>query len=1065
MAIRGDLLSVDLSNVFQMLAMNRKRGVLHLQNRGNILDKRALVLDADRVGLLNIPAKRDLAALLVDQGELSYEDYRDAVEKARQFKVAPVNYLLKRARLTNAQVEGALAKLQEEFILEIFLWKNVSFHLDEESWPEEDPERRFFVLDLTVMEAARRQDEWARVTAQIGGDKDIWSHSHEIANIEKLACVERIVHSHVDSVRGSQEITDATGLPRYHVDLALSNLNEQGFVRKLGLEDLIEVGDRLVKEGRHDDGIRLFKCAVRYDRRSIALHKRLAQAYLREDRVAKAAAHYKFCAISLVDKGLIREALAIYQYLMTILPTDFKSLEQGLVLLSQIDEVLSVDDRKTLDLGLKLCHFYFESNRYRDAQRVLDHLLIIAPDDIGLSYLQARVFAKSGQINEAIETYMRLAARLHAVGDLEGALNSYKLVVSFDSATKDICLQKMAEIRRSLAKVHRRKMAGVAFLLGVLLLVGAGVCYLYYHNSAEAEYDQVYDSEANIVNEQGWRAQAQRYAGFVERYPLTKASKRAKERQSFAESRARRLRQDFQKARNKVRDNERHCIRRAEENLNRAKGHLVVGDLKSALRSYEAAWQELGKSSQEPWGRHEDRKIPERIDEIKSHLVRETTALKEIKDALSKGNRKAAFDVARATFFAESDDHLSPKSVRVVSREAWAQVQVPLEIAAAPGDSLLVDDKGHDARGRRQLLLTAMNPRRRIEVSRTGFRTIEKQLSWDRSPFRTEIVLEKLPAERREIGDRIFSVALDGDAIVYLAGNGVVYRAKSLTAVPKSFKPRSFVTPSSPVVVANGGAAFGTTEGHVLFLHSSSKTRKNWDVSLSVDPIAGLVAFAETFIVATHDGHPKISFLSGSGKESKRSIALASPVVHLVNGGGRVLLVDQAGSLIEIDGKTGVVIGQRKGRFSGKPVVFLNSIFVSDDVGRIHQIAQDLKSSLTFDNRYRVLDSPIVLGNRLLYAIADGGVFEINAELQTRVLGREWSNLLRQSTGKLFPLDDGKFLLELRDGRQILIDAKSDRLLHAYRSDTGTRAISFYSGGRIVLACRDAHGAIEIYRE
>ena len=35
MALKGDLVSADLSNVFQMLALNRKAGVLTVQDRSN----------------------------------------------------------------------------------------------------------------------------------------------------------------------------------------------------------------------------------------------------------------------------------------------------------------------------------------------------------------------------------------------------------------------------------------------------------------------------------------------------------------------------------------------------------------------------------------------------------------------------------------------------------------------------------------------------------------------------------------------------------------------------------------------------------------------------------------------------------------------------------------------------------------------------------------------------------------------------------------------------------------------------------------------------------------------
>ncbi|MFT7616701.1 MAG: tetratricopeptide (TPR) repeat protein [Planctomycetota bacterium] len=1067
MAIRGDLLSIDLSNVFQMLAMNRKQGVLRLQNRENILEKRALVLDADRIGLLEMPKNQDLAAILVDQGELSYDDYTDALTKSGQFQVPAVEFLEKRGTITREQVEGATRRLHEELILEIFLWKNVSFNLDEESWPEENPNRQFFVLDLTVMEAARRQDEWARVIDQIGGGKHIWAQTtSESGSIGlEFSAVERIVFNHIDNVCGSPEITNATGLPRYHVDLALSNLKERGNVRKLELDDLIEVGDQLVIDGRHEDGIRLFKCAVRYDRRSIALHKRLAQAYLRENRIAKAASHYKFCAIALVEKGLVREALAIYQYLMGILPTDFRALEQGLCLLSQLEDVLNNEDHETFDLGLKLCSFYFESARYSDAQRILDYLLTIAPDDIGLSFLQARVLAKNGQINEAIETYMRLAARMHAMGDLAGALGAYKLVVSFDSVTKDICLEKIQEIERQLDQQKRQKMAGLAFFVTVVMIVTTIIAYLYYHNTAEAAYDQIHEAETNIVTQEGWQAQAQRYAGIADRFPLTMTASNAKDDETRALGEVHNLRRKFQLSKVELREEEKKSRKRADDHVSRAKSHLILGDLKNSLAAYEKAWAELRSSSQQSWGAHESRQIPGRMKEIEEHLTRETKALKEIEQHLANGEFETAHQKARKNFFAESRDQLSIESIRVVSRQTLAQLRVPFEIIAAPVDALISDRENLDSRGVKRLQLTAESPNAKYEISRPGFRAKERRLSWEESPFQSIVVLEKLPAERREIGDRISDVALDGRAVVFLAGNGVVYRAETLGAKPRRVESESFVSPCTGLVIANGGAVFATTEGHVMFFDAEKKDPKNWDTRVSLDPIAGLVVHGTTYVVATHDGNPRIIFLDNKGNEFPNPIKLKSPILHLVEDSGRVFAVDEAGSLLEIDVSKRKIEKTVLGTYNGEPVIHGQSIFVTDILGRLHRLTRDLQSSVKFDLERRIKGNLVRSGTRLLGVLKDGGILEIGSNDQTRVLGKKWKALLRESTGVIYPLDRSEFLVELEDGSQVLLNAEQDKLLHGLRSQSGSRSISFRYDGRCVLVAGDVHGAIETYRD
>ncbi len=1067
MAIRGDLLSVDLSNVFQMLAMNRKRGVLYLQNRENILEKRALMLDSDRVGLLDLPASQDLAAILVDQGELSYDEYADAVAKSAQFQVEPVSYLSKRGIITQEQIEAARTRLQEELILEIFLWKNVSFHLDEEKWPEENRDRRYFVLDLTVMEAARRQDEWARVTSIIGATKDIWAQSvaDPQAAAETLDPVERIVFNHIDNVRGSQEITDATGLPRYHVELALSNLSEAGSVRKLELDDLIEVGDELVRAGKHDDGIRLFKCAVRHNRHSIALHKRLAQAYLRENRVAKAAAHYKYCAITLVDKGLLREALAIYQYVLSILPTDFRSLQQGVAILAQMDEALTSDDERTFDLALKLAHFYFEQGRYKNAKQVLDDLLAISPEDIGLSYLEARILAKSGQVNEAIETYMRLASRMHAQGDLEGALGAYKLVVSFDSVTKDICQGKMADIRRQLSKRQRRKVAGLAFFLTCLVVVGSGIAYLYYHNTAEAAFDQAREAESDAVSGEGWSAQAQRYAAIESGFPLTFAAKEAGVLRKRAEGNVQRARLQVQAVASKKREDGRTSLKMAENHMDVARSHLIVGDFKRALVSYHKAVAELASSSQQAWGDLPPRNLSARIKEIEDYLAREKKSLSTIEELLRQGENRRAYDEARKNFFPKSQDNLSAQSVVVVSAEAMAALRVPFEVRSAPADAKYSDGAGHDSRGVARPILTADSPTIDLDISRPGFRSQRRMIHWAKSAFRTDAILEKLPAERREIGDRVVDVKLRGPEVIYLAGNGVIYRSSTLGAPPRRLAPKSFVTPSTPLVVTDKGSAYATTEGQVFFLSKNPRVMPHWKTRVSLDSIRGMVEMNGTFVVVTHDGEPKILFLDARGKKISERIQLDSPIVHLRKLGGLLYAVDEAGSLLRIDAEAKQIRGKKAGNFVGVPCLAGSSLLIRDRRNQLEKVSLDLLRSEPLDQSLRFVGDPVESGGYVLCTLREGGVLELDQQLRKRVLGKGWRKVLSNTTGRIFPLSNRKFLVEMKDASQILIDGSTDTLRYALRPETGSRSIPFSYSGRIILACRDVHGAIEIYRD
>ena len=135
MSIRGDLLSADLSNVFQMLALNRKRGRLLIQEQGNFLAQRRLHIAEDRVALDEKPPVRPLPALLVEMGVISYPQYRTAVVRGERYRIDPLHLLRQQSLVTPEHLEAAQRRIQEEEILEVFLWRNVLFTLEEAGEP------------------------------------------------------------------------------------------------------------------------------------------------------------------------------------------------------------------------------------------------------------------------------------------------------------------------------------------------------------------------------------------------------------------------------------------------------------------------------------------------------------------------------------------------------------------------------------------------------------------------------------------------------------------------------------------------------------------------------------------------------------------------------------------------------------------------------------------------------------------------------------------------------------------------------------------------------------------
>ena len=131
MALKGELLSADLSNVFQMLAMNGKRGLLTVQDRVNPVARRRFFLDGQTVTPADEMPKRPSLALLVEMGRVSYEHYASAMQRSRRFNSDPWSILKAQGTVTEEDIEAFRVRASNEALLEVFLWRDIRFTLDE----------------------------------------------------------------------------------------------------------------------------------------------------------------------------------------------------------------------------------------------------------------------------------------------------------------------------------------------------------------------------------------------------------------------------------------------------------------------------------------------------------------------------------------------------------------------------------------------------------------------------------------------------------------------------------------------------------------------------------------------------------------------------------------------------------------------------------------------------------------------------------------------------------------------------------------------------------------------
>ncbi|MEZ6194226.1 MAG: DUF4388 domain-containing protein [Planctomycetota bacterium] len=1070
MAISGELLSVDLSNVFQMLSLNRKRGLLHVRDQENILNERWIVFDEDRIGLYEIPKTGDVWGLLVHSGDVSYEDYRDARKQAGDYGSSHDRLLRQRGIVDSELVDRAARRLQEEMLLEIFLWREVSFSLDEERVPEPLEERELYGIDLLVMEAARRQDEWLRAVDLLGGDGDVWAlppmPSFAEPPTEALTPGERVVFDFVDGVRGTTELMAATGLPRFHVDLALCRLMQQKLLRRLTPAELVVKATELLGVQRHADAIRLLELANLREGNSgnFETSLRLAEAHLARNEISRATEYYKECAEKLLDVGQVREAIDILHDVLVHVPTDFGTLKRAIDLVATHVSDYTEIDEELFGQGVKLFHFHLESSRYDEANDLLALLLEIAPNDVGLNVQRARLLVKTGYVEEGVDIYLKVAARLFAAKDIETAERLCKTVRGTDPINERVrshCEKRLEQIAEIKAKRTRRKRAGmgIGLLLAAMALAGGG--YFVYQDRSSSALEEMREENANPVTSEDWRDAKQAYDRFARRHPLTFASTRAAALSSEADKMIARFEREEmlkQRAEEKRRQDE---FRRAEEAFSQAVVLQNKRELRRARAAYESALEIASGAGRRDWALEPARDVANRIDGLTAHIEREAQRVKEYRAARERGDLAAAFDVARAIQRDALGESLQAKPLVVIDRETLADLRLPFRVDRVPAGASLTVDGQSAPPGAVTFELAQNRKTARVSVSAPGYREVAVEIDWERSPHENVVILERAPRDTFRPERAIIAWLVDGDRPIGIDRNGGLYRfADNGRSIEKTWAPPALLSlvgsPESVgegvLVVGQGGASVidpvlarrtwqhpveGTVtawarRGHRILVASTGEKSAIELLQLgSVTPVArwetpGAVrdlAWCEAGFAATlSDGR----VLRGEADRPELTVTdERARVGRLVSLGSRVLFAAEDGSVRALDPRGGAVrllweptgpehFVTRGPEATDRHAFFVDSRgawFVADPDGGLRS-GEGLLPSVDPD-RTRTA-TPLHHGRGLLVPDAGGGYLEVDLDT-----GRRGGRL--RHAGRI-----GRAALHWRDSIRVSYDGTSE---------------------------------------
>ncbi|HEY0591689.1 MAG TPA: DUF4388 domain-containing protein [Thermoanaerobaculia bacterium] len=177
MALEGTLRDFSLADIFQLIGLQRKTGVLTLKGKDDTVT--VMFLDGKVVGAdtLNRKLENRLGNVLVKTGYLTPDQLNRALEIQKE-TLQRLGFILTHHEIISQQeLRDALQLQTMQVIYRLFRWKDGEYHFSQETVIEYDHDNVTPVsAESILMEGARMMDEWPIIEKRIRSYSMVFRH-------------------------------------------------------------------------------------------------------------------------------------------------------------------------------------------------------------------------------------------------------------------------------------------------------------------------------------------------------------------------------------------------------------------------------------------------------------------------------------------------------------------------------------------------------------------------------------------------------------------------------------------------------------------------------------------------------------------------------------------------------------------------------------------------------------------------------------------------------------------------------------------------------------------------
>ncbi len=229
MPIEGDLRSLNLSTVLQLISQEHLTGVLKIKKRNDIVD--VGFADGQITGAFFERGENveRLETYLVRSGLVGKNVYEMVEEIHTETKRPIMNILLEDKYLTQQEIERIIKFKIQEVIDEVFTWDHGEFKFEQGSviYPKSMIRIRLNAEGI-VMESARRLDEWPKIKTTITSEDIVYKKVERPELKLTPGEEESRILSLLDGHRSVADMVEISGYGKFHTYSCLYRLLTTG---------------------------------------------------------------------------------------------------------------------------------------------------------------------------------------------------------------------------------------------------------------------------------------------------------------------------------------------------------------------------------------------------------------------------------------------------------------------------------------------------------------------------------------------------------------------------------------------------------------------------------------------------------------------------------------------------------------------------------------------------------------------------------------------------------------------------------------------------------------------